>query len=101
MDSINEKNSQRRYLPTLGELLDRLCITQLKEVRILDHKKEYTEEIGDILHDIQLILDEKKFEIDANFLRNVIILSQNNQNIWENEKSCRSGNKEGNDLYKS
>ena len=31
----------RKYLPTLGELIDRLTIVQLKEVKIPQHKKEY------------------------------------------------------------
>ena len=32
---------QRKYLPTLGELIDRLSIHQLKEVFIPEHKEEY------------------------------------------------------------
>ena len=32
---------QRRYLPTLAELLDRLTICQLKSVFISENKKEY------------------------------------------------------------
>ena len=32
---------QRKYLPTLAELIDRLSISQLKEVFITDHKEEY------------------------------------------------------------
>ena len=31
----------RKYLPTLGELIDRLTIVQLKEVKIPQYKKEY------------------------------------------------------------
>ena len=46
----------RRYLPTLSELIDRLSIAQLKEVFIPDHKEEYSQEIKDILHDIDLLL---------------------------------------------
>ena len=43
----------RKYLPTLSELIDRLSIAQLKEVFITDHKSEYAEEINLIIHDIQ------------------------------------------------
>ena len=32
---------ERKYLPTLSELVDRLSISQLKEVFIADHKDEY------------------------------------------------------------
>ena len=48
---------ERKYLPTLSELIDRLSITQLKEVFITDHKDEYAQEISDILHDINLTRD--------------------------------------------
>ena len=46
----------RKYLPTLGDLIDRLSITQLKEVFIPEHKQEYAAEIQDIVHDISIIL---------------------------------------------
>ena len=35
---------ERKYLPTLAELVDRLSIVQLKEVFITDHKEEYAKE---------------------------------------------------------
>ena len=47
----------RKYLPTFSELIDRLSIAQLKEVFIPEHKTEYAEEISDIIHDINLIID--------------------------------------------
>ena len=50
--------SDRKYLPTLSELIDRLSIAQLKEVFITEHKAEYAQEISDIVHDIQLVLDK-------------------------------------------
>ena len=37
---------QRKYLPTLGDLIDRLSIVQLKEVFIPEFKEEYSKEIG-------------------------------------------------------
>jgi hypothetical protein len=52
---------KRKYLPTLAELIDRLSISQLKEVFIPEHKEEYAKEIRDIEHDIDLILKEDKF----------------------------------------
>ncbi len=41
--------SERKYLPTLSELIDRLSIAQLKEVFISEHKKEYSQEIKDMI----------------------------------------------------
>ena len=55
----------RKYLPTLSELIDRLSIVQLKEVFIIEHKEEYAKEISDILHDIDLTLKDSCAIIDA------------------------------------
>mgnify|MGYP003133596337 CR=1 FL=1 len=86
----------RRYLPTLSELIDRLSIAQLKEVFIPDHKQEYSQEIKDILHDIDLLL--KNAEVNAETLRAIVVLSQMNLHIWHNESNYRKGIKDGNDL---
>ena len=51
--------NNRKYLPTLSELIDRLSIAQLKEVFIPEHKNEYAQEIADIVHDIQENIDDK------------------------------------------
>tara|TARA_R110002110_G_scaffold364188_1_gene574043 strand:+ start:721 stop:1128 length:408 start_codon:yes stop_codon:yes gene_type:complete len=90
--------SKRKYLPTLAELIDRLSIAQLKEVFISEHKKEYVEEIKDIVHDIQVCLNENENEITAETIRAVIVLSQMNLHIWHNESNYRKGIKEGNNL---
>ena len=85
---------ERKYLPTLSELIDRLSITQLKEVFITEHKAEYAAEIADIVHDIQLHLEDSKEPITAETIRAVVVLSQMNLHIWHNESNVRSG-KEG------
>ena len=54
----------RKYLPTLSELIDRLSIIQLKEVFIVEHKSEYADEIADIVYDIQKHLDENDIILD-------------------------------------
>ena len=88
---------KRRYLPTLSELIDRLSIVQLKEVFITEHKDEYAQEISNIVHDIQLILDRCD-NIDAETIRAIIVLSQMNLHIWHNEANYRKGIKDGNNL---
>jgi hypothetical protein len=88
----------RKYLPTLSELVDRLSIAQLKEVFIKDHKDEYAEEISDIIHDIQKCLDEKNITLNSKTVRAIIVLSQMNLHIWHNESNYRNGIKDGNDL---
>jgi len=88
----------RKYLPTLSELIDRLSIIQLKEVFIIEHKKEYAEEIKDIVHDIQEFLNENRSEITAETIRAIVVLSQMNLHIWNNESNYRKGIKDGNNL---
>jgi len=90
--------SERKYLPTLSELIDRLSIVQLKEVFIKEHKAEYAEEIKAIVHDIQLYLDESKEPITAETIRAIVVLSQMNLHIWHNESNYRKGIKDGNNL---
>ena len=82
---------QRRFLPTISELLDRLSIVQLKEVKIPEHKEEYAQEISDIVHDIQLILNQNDVILTAEMLRAVIVCAQMNTHIWYNESNVRSG----------
>jgi hypothetical protein len=89
---------ERKYLPTLSELIDRLSIVQLKEVFILENKNEYGEEIKDIVHDIQLCLNEAKESIDADTIRAIVVLSQMNLHIWHNESNYRKGVGKGNNL---
>jgi hypothetical protein len=88
----------RKYLPTLSELIDRLSIVQLKEVFIPEHKKEYSDEIKDILNDIQMILDEGDLVLNSETIRAIVVLSQMNLHIWHNESNYRKGIKDGNNL---
>jgi hypothetical protein len=92
------KQESRKYLPTLSELIDRLSISQLKEVFITDHKEEYSQEIADIVHDIQLCLDEQGGKVTAETIRAIVVLSQMNLHIWHNESNYRKGIKDGNNL---
>ena len=84
--------ADRKYLPTVSELIDRLSIVQLKEVFISDHKEEYAKEIEDITHDIT------ECGIDGELVRAIIVLAQMNLHIWHNESNYRKGIKDGNNL---
>ena len=88
----------RKYLPTLAELIDRLSISQLKEVKIPDHKEEYAQEIADIVHDIQLYLNSSDTPINADTIRAIVVLSQMNAHIWHNESAVRAGTSEPSNL---
>ena len=90
--------AERKYLPTLSELIDRLSIVQLKEVFIAEHKAEYGQEIKDIVNDIQILLDENKGVVTAETIRAIVVLSQMNLHIWHNESNYRKGIRDGNNL---
>lgn len=92
--------TERKWLPSLSFLMDLLTISQIKQVKIPEKREEITKEIDDLLHDINLILTttQKRDQITAEWLRDIIILSQYNLHIWQNEANIRKGIKEGNDL---
>ena len=87
---------KRKYLPTLSELVDRLSIVQLKEVFIIEHKEEYAREIKDIVHDIDVILNDENVKLSGKDVRAIVVLSQMNLHIWHNESNFRAGKGEGN-----
>ena len=95
---MRNQQSNRKYLPTLSELIDRLSIAQLKEVFITEHKDEYAEEINDIIHDINLELSEKSCILKGEDIRAIVVLAQMNLHIWHNESNYRKGIKDGNNL---
>ena len=90
--SYTKKSKHRKFLPTLGELIDRLSIHQLKEVFIPEHKEEYAKEIKDIMHDLELE------GLDGELIRAVIVTAQMNTHIWYNESEARKGINAGENL---
>ena len=92
------RNEKRKWLPTLGELIDRLSIHQLKEVFIPDNRENYAKEMKDIISDINMILEKDKDKISGDFIRAIVVLSQMNAHIWYNESQVRKGEKGSNNL---
>lgn len=89
---------ERLYKYNLSELVDRLSINQLKEIKIPEHKQQYAQEIKEILHDIDAIIEEENLKLSAELIRDIVILSQFNNHIWCGESNIRKGIKEGNQL---
>lgn len=85
---------ERRYKHSFSELLDKLMLCQLKE----SHGGDYTQEISDIMHDIDLMIDEGVV-VKSQLLRALIVLTQANSFIWGNEDAARNGTPENNNLY--
>ena len=75
---------------------EELSIVQLKEVFIIDHKEEYAKEIAEITHDIGEILKEDKIQLTGEDVRAIVVLSQMNLHIWQNETKYRAGTGDGN-----
>ncbi len=88
--------TERKYLPTLAELIDRLSISQLKEQFIPEHKEEYAQEIRDIKHDIDIIFKNSDEIINADTVRAIVVLAQTNLHIWHNESNYRQYGKSEN-----
>ena len=87
---------ERKFLPTIEDLIDRLSIFQLKEVFLPEHKEDYAKDIQDILHDIDIILEESPGKVNAKLIRALIVLSQMNLHIWHNKSEVRKGTGDGN-----
>lgn len=91
---------QRKYLPTLSDLVDRLTIVQLKAIFIPERKAEYLAERYDIEHDIDLILAGLERKIGAAEIHAIIVIMLANRFIWESESKARAGGQEQDHLLK-
>ena len=70
----------------------------MKEVFIPENKDNYAKEIKDMMHDIDLILEEMDGKVTAETIRAIIVLAQMNTHIWYNETKVRNGDGDG-DLH--
>jgi len=93
--------TERKYLPTLSELVDRLSIVQLKAIFISEHSEAYKDEIALIEHDIDLLLSERPdYRIAAKDIRAILAIMLTNRYIWENESKARQGSSEQDKLLR-
>jgi hypothetical protein len=79
---------ERKYLPTLPDLIDRLSIVLMKRIFIVS---DYKWECDAIMHDIDLILNENSRKLDAGDIYSILVLMLANRFIWENESDIRKG----------
>lgn len=92
--------AERKWLPSAGELLDRLSIVTLKYHFNPDNREATRREIEDLRHDIQLALAESgHVQLTADFLYHLIVLAQANLFIWSNESAARNGDPSKANLY--
>ena len=96
---------QRKYLPTLAELIDRLSIVLLKAIFISEQHDEYLRERALIEHDIDLELRrcvpiQKGHWINARMVTAILMIMLSNRYIWENESKARQGGSQQDKLLK-
>lgn len=89
-----------KYAYPFADLIDRLVITQLKSIFIQEHTENYKKEMEDIMHDINLNIQNKNIELNSKIIHAVIVNSLSNFFIWMNESRARKGGKEQDKLLK-
>jgi hypothetical protein len=86
----NKIMAERKYVPTIAQLIDRLCICTLKSIKIPDNKEGYEKEAEDIMYDLDNICVSQIPQF-GKFIRAIIINAISNETIWQNESAARAG----------
>lgn len=82
--------TERKYLPTFAELVDRLAIVILKSVFIPENRDAYREEMVLIECDLDsIILEMVDHQFSAKSIRAILVVMLANHFIWTNEASAR------------
>lgn len=75
----------RKFQPPFSELIDRLTVDQIKEVLLPESRESYADEIQQLQHDLDLLIEEKGLKLNAELIRIIVILAQMNVHIWHNK----------------
>jgi len=94
------ENKERKFLPPLAELIDRLTIDQIKEVLISKDKESFAEEMDKISHDIDALVEEKQIKLSARLIRIIVAISQMNLHIWNNKNEMQKDSERYDELLK-
>ena len=81
----------RKFLSTFSDLIDRVSIHQIKQIFVSQYKDRYIKEMSQIVHDLDLIVEEKNIKLTGQLVRAIVILAQINLHIWYNESKVREG----------
>lgn len=71
-----------RFVPGLGDLIDRLTVDQLKEAFHGSMRTSIRAEIADLEHDIDGWADLHQIKLSGKNVRVIIVLAQINYEIW-------------------
>lgn len=90
---------KRKYMPTIAQLIDRLCIVTLKSIKIPANKKDYEKEAQDIMHDLNITIPKGTGSM-GQLIRAIQVNSIANEVIWQNESIARKGGTDQDKLLK-
>ena len=92
--------SERKYLPTFADLVDRLSIVMLKQIRIPENREAYQREAELIEYDLNRIAPPESATITARGIRMIMLIMLANDTIWLSESKARAGGSEQDKLLK-
>lgn len=94
--------TERKYYPTIGQLMDRLSIVNLKSIKIHSNKQEYEEEARMIISDLDSWANDNGITIKefGQLIRAIQINQLANEMIWSNESKAREGSNDQDHLLK-
>ena len=76
----------RQYNLLLTDIIDALTINQIKEVAFGGERRESAKrEIGDLSHDLDLLLESDHVQPTSGLLRLMVLLAQSNLHVWFNK----------------
>lgn len=96
---IQQDSNDRKYLPTLSDLVDRLTIVQQKMIFIPERSAEYEIERAAIIHDIDILL-KSGHPMTGKAVTAIVMIAITNRVIWENESLARKGGNEQDKMLK-
>lgn len=102
-EAARARRAERRFLPTLSDLVDRLTISQMKAIFISEKKDAYVKEMSDIMHDIDLIIADLAASgkcLGSREIHAICVIMLSNRFIWESESKARAGGNEQDKLLK-
>jgi len=89
--------SERKYLPTIADLIDRLSISLMKSIFI--DREPYRTEVALLKEDIRSCMVEwakqERYADPAELIYATMVLMLSNRYIWENEAIARKSGKGG------
>ena len=96
--------TERKYLPTFADLVDRLSIVILKQIFIPEYREDYMEERHLIEHDLDAVMGRKSESLDhvlcGEDVTAMLMIMLSNRTIWQNESEARKGKRSQNKLLR-